>query len=495
MSSANSSKSSPPQIVAPFIDGVLSQSDSDATVDVVNPSTGQQLFSIPAGSDRDADRAVASARRAFESGHWSEAPPSFRKRVLNRFADLMEKQGPVLDALDAEEMGKPVAEPLFNGEKAAARVRFYAESVDKLTGDVYASDRQSFVVQRWAPRGVIAAIVPWNFPTGNAAIKLGPALAAGNSVVLKPSEMASRSAMRLASLALEAGLPPGVLNVTPGLGEIVGRALGLHPQVDMVTFTGSSQVGKLMLQYSGQSNMKVVLVECGGKSPQIVFDDGVDPEHAGDSIARFLITNQGQICSVGSRLLVQRSIEPSMLDTITRRVKQIVMGDALDPKTTFGPIVSAKQCERVMGYIEAGSAEGGELAAGGRRVMEQTGGYFIEPTIFRNVGANARIAQEEIFGPVLSIIPFEDESEAIRIANGTMFGLQAYVWTSSLSRAMRMAKAIRSPVTINADAQAGEGAGHAASWEPAGQSGLGVEGGLAGMTSYLRRQVVWMNHG
>ena len=344
------------------------------------------------------------------------------------------------------------------------------------------------------PRGVVGAIVPWNFPTFNAALKLGPALAAGNSVVLKPSELSSRSSMRLARLALQAGLAPGVLNVVPGLGETVGRALALHRDLDMVAFTGSTQVGKLMLQYAGQSNMKRVLVECGGKSPQIVFDDGVDLDAASKAIARFLLTNQGQICSVGSRLLVQRSIEGAMLQRVLAHMKQIVMGDALDPKTTFGPVVSAKQCAQVMQYIEMGEADGAELVAGGRRALPESGGYFVEPTVFRDVSPSARIAQREIFGPVLSVISFEDETDALRIANGTMYGLASYVWTANLSRGMRMAKGIRSPVVINAAAPVGEGAGHAASWEPAGQSGLGVEGGLAGLESFMRRQPVWFNY-
>jgi acyl-CoA reductase-like NAD-dependent aldehyde dehydrogenase len=360
-------------------------------------------------------------------------------------------------------------------------------------GEVYGSDQHSFVVHRRAPRGVVAAVVPWNFPTANAVLKLAPALAAGNCVVLKPSELASRSATHLAHLALQAGLPPGVLNVVPGLGETVGRALGLHMDVDMVAFTGSTVVGKQMLQYSGQSNMKIVMAECGGKSPQIVFADGVDLDAASVWIADVLLTNQGQLCSVGSRLLVHRSIEGAMTEKIIARMKQIVTGDALDPKTTFGPLGSATQCERVMRYIEGAQADGAQLLTGGNRILQESGGYFVEPTVFGNVSPDARIAKEEIFGPVLSVIPFADEAEAIRIANGTMYGLAAYVWTASLSTGMRMAKGIRSSVLINAAAP-GEGPGHAWSSEPCGQSGFGAEGGLAGMENYLRRQLVWFSH-
>lgn len=478
----------------PFIDGAPSNSGSDVTVEVINPSNGQRLLSIPAGCNDDVNRAVASARCAFSDGRWSEISPSVRKRTLHCLADLIAAQSGVFDALDAQEMGKPVGEVFANAAVAASLMRFYAESVDKVMGDVYGSDKHSFVAQRLVPRGVVAAVTPWNFPTVNAVRKLAPALAAGNCVVLKPSELSSRSAVHLAQLAVQAGLPPGVLNVVLGLGNTVGRALGLHMDVDMLTFTGSTQVGRQMLQYAGRSNLKVVMAECGGKSPQIVFDDGVDLEAASKSIASFLLTNQGQICTVGSRVLVQRSIESAIVEKIAARMKKIVMGDALDQKTTFGPVVSAKQCARIMEYIESGEADGAKLVVGGRRVRMESGGCFVEPTMFRSVPPTARIAQEEIFGPVLSTIAFEDEAEAIRIANGTMYGLMAYVWTKDLSRAMRMAKSIRSSVRINAAGPIGEGAGHAYSSEPAGQSGVGTETGLAGMESYLRRQVVWISH-
>lgn len=481
-------------IVAPFLEGRFERSESEATLEIINPSTGQRGLLIPAGCEADVHRAVSSSRHAFDDGRWSEAPPSFRKRTLQRLADFIAKEATALDAIDAVEMGKPVRVEFCNAAAAAGLMRFYGEAVDKLTGDVYTSDKYSFVAQRRVPRGVVAAIVPWNFPTYVAVLKLAPALAAGNCVVLKPSELSSRSALRLAELATEAGLPPGVLNVVPGRGETVGRALGLHAEVDMVTFTGSTAIGKQMLQYAGQSNMKVVMVECGGKCPQIVFDDGVDLRAASDSIARFLLTNQGQICSVGSRLLVQRSVEAVVVAAVVSRLEQIVMGDAADPATTFGPLVSADQCSRVMQYITAGRTDGAECVAGGRRALQESGGYFVEPTVFRNVSPTARIAREEIFGPVLSVIPFADEAEAIRIANGTMYGLSAYVWTANISTAMRMAKGIRSSVRINAAAPMGEGSGYAASGEPAGESGIGTESGLAGMESYLRRQRLWFSH-
>jgi acyl-CoA reductase-like NAD-dependent aldehyde dehydrogenase len=482
------------QAVAPFLDGALSESDSDVAFDAVNPSTGQRCLLVPAGCEADVNRAVASARKAFEDGRWTDMPPSARKKVLHRLADLIAAEAATFDALDAGEMGKPVREAFGSAAVAAGVMRFGAEAVDKVTGNVFTSDKNSLVAQRRVPRGVVAAVVPWNFPTANSVIKVAPALAAGNCVVLKPSELASRSAVKLAHLAMEAGLPPGVLNVVPGLGETVGKALGLSGDVDMLSFTGSTEVGKLMLQYAGQSNMKVVMAECGGKSAHLVLDDNVDLEAVSVTIARTLLTNQGQICSVGTRLLVHPSVETAMLEKISARFKQVVMGDALDPATTFGPVASARQCNRVMQYIESAHADGAQLLTGGRRARQESGGFFVEPTVFRNVAPFARIAQEEIFGPVLSVIPVADEAEAIRIANGTIYGLTAYVWTSDLSMGMRMAKALRSSVRINSVAPLGEGAGHAYSYEPASHSGIGTEGGMPGIESYLRRQIVWFSH-
>ncbi len=482
------------QVVAPFVGGALVSSESATACEVINPSNGRRLFSIPAGCPADVNRAVSSARRAFEDGRWSEAPPSYRKKTLHRFADVLEREATRIDASDAEEMGKPVCETRANSAAASDLLRFYAEAVDKVSGNLFGSDRRSLVAERRVPRGVVAAVVPWNFPSYNAVLKLAPALAAGNSVVLKPSELSSRSAIQIAELALQAGVPPGVLNVVPGLGETVGRALGLHMDVDMLAFTGSTAVGKLMLQFAGQSNLKVVMAECGGKSPQMVFADGVDVDAAAEAIASGLLANQGQICSVGSRVLVQQSIEERLLEGISARMQRVVMGDALDPRTTFGPLVSANQMTRVMRYIEGAPVEGARLVIGGKRALADTGGYFVEPTVFRAVSPTARIAQEEIFGPVLSVTSFGDESQALRIANATSYGLIAYVWTADLSRAMRIAKGIRSSVVVNAAAPQGEGAGHAASFEPTRQSGLGTEGGLAGMESYLRRQLVCINH-
>jgi acyl-CoA reductase-like NAD-dependent aldehyde dehydrogenase len=477
-----------------WVEGATSRSASEDLLDVINPSTGKLLLRIPVGCKPDVDVAVQSARRAFEDKRWRGSPPSVRKEIMHRWADLIAKEAKELNALDAGEMGKPVRELTFSAATAADLARFHGEAIDKLVGDALPSDSRSFVVQTLAPRGVVAAITPWNFPTFNALLKAAPALAAGNSVVLKPSELSSRSALRLAALALEAGVPAGVLNVVLGMGEVVGQALGLHPEVDMITYTGSTVVGRLMLEYSARSNMKVVLAECGGKSPHIVFADGTDLDAAADVIARGLLTNQGQICSVGSRLVVQERIEAELVDKIVGRLQTAVVGDASDPLTTYGPLASQAQHARVMGYIRTGSADGARLVFGGRALLPHTGGYFVEPTIFLVASHRARICQEEVFGPVLSVVSFRKEEDAIHLANDTIYGLAAYVWTASLSTGLRMAKCIRSPVIVNASEPAGDGAGHAFSAEPTRQSGIGVEGGLRGLESYSWRKTMWFNH-
>lgn len=481
--------------VAPFIDGETVPSASDETLPVFNPANGKKNREIPAGCDADINCAVTAARTAFDDGRWSDLPPSQRRGILHKFADLIEVEASSLDILDCLDMGKPVSSPMANANSAAYMIRHSADSIDKILGDVYTSDATSLVIQRRVPQGVVAAIVPWNFPVVNAAMKIAPALAVGNCVVLKPSENSSQSALRLAQLAIYAGIPAGVLNVVPGKGDIVGRALAQHRQVDMLTFTGSTAVGKLMLQYAGQSNMKLVNAECGGKSPHIVFADFEDLDTAASAIAQSILTNQGQLCVAGSRLLVQKDIETRLIEKVSARFKDIVAGDPLDPVTTFGPLVNKQQMERVLSYIAAGKASGAELILGGKRILEASGGFFVEPTLFSNVSPEAIIAQEEIFGPVLSVTSFENVEDAIRLANSTAYGLAAHVWTTHLPTGIKFAKSLCSPVIVYGSAPVGEGAGLALATEPYGESGVGVEGGLAGMETYTRRQPIWFNHG
>lgn len=482
--------------VAPLIDGKSVESQSDERFVTRDPATGRTLLEVPRGSRADADLAVRAARASFDTGVWRTMAPGHKKAILLAWADLIDAWSTHIDALDALEMGKPISLQAFSASVAAGFLRFNAEAIDKSTGDVLASDSLSLVVQTRTPRGVVAAITPWNFPAYNCILKLAPALAAGNSVVLKPSEFSAQSALLLVKLALEAGVPPGVLNIVPGCGDPVGRALAEHMGVNMVTFTGSSEVGKKIMQYAGVSNMKVVGAECGGKSPQIVFDDGMDADLIAAHIARTIVTNQGQVCSFGSRILVQETLQDELVEKIYAHLGDIVVGDPQLPSTTYGPLVSATQYQKVMRFIADAQAQGGELTYGGKAILQETGGYFIEPTIFTKVASDSRIAREEVFGPVVAVLPFKDEDEAIRLANSTAYGLAAYIWSARVSTGHRLANSLQTAVTmVNADAVMGGGAGYGFSGEPAGLSGIGVEGGLAGFEAYQRRQTIWFNHG
>nr|WP_047169329.1 aldehyde dehydrogenase family protein [Sphingomonas sp. Y57] len=479
--------------IAPLIDGELQPSIETRRLQLVNPATAAPTASMSIGAPGDVDRAVEAARAAFRDGRWHKSPPSIRKAVLHRFADLIDRDATTLDRIDAVDMGKPIGLATGSARSAASLMRFYAEAVDKCPGEAHDSSAGSLAVQIQAPFGVVGAVTPWNFPTMNALRKLAPALAAGNCVVHKPSELAPRAALRLATLAAEAGVPRGVLNVVPGLGSTVGTALAHHSDVDLITFTGSTHVGKIIAESAGRSNMKAVIAECGGKSPHIIFDDGVDLDAACAFIARQILTNQGQLCSVGSRVLVQRSIEPRVTERLTELMGKIAIGDPLDRTTTFGPLASQQQFERVQGFVERAEARGIVRVLGGAGLAERPGFYFA-PTLFRNVPPDAEIAQQEIFGPVLSLIAFGSEEEAIAIANGTVYGLISYVWSARIDTGLRVAAGLRSSVILNAAPPEGEGAGHAMAFEPAGQSGLRPEGGIAGMAAYLRRKSLWINY-
>lgn len=483
-------------IVSPLIGGLPTPSTSDALITGYNPATGETLGETPIGSVRDVDIAVQSARASLQGDGWSAAPPIVRKGCLRRWADLIEQHSGRLDALDALEMGKPVSLLAFNAMSAAETVRFNAEMIDKVAGDVLSSDGRSVVMQKRLPRGVVAAIIPWNFPSYNFVLKAAPALAAGNTVVLKPSELAGQSALLLAKLALEAGLPAGVLNIVPGRGDIVGHALAAHMDVDMVTFTGSSAVGKHILQAAGGSNMKLVMAECGGKSPQILFDDGLPLDVMADSVARMILTNSGQVCSAGTRVIVQDRIADSLAEMVASRLATAVIGNPQDSTTTFGPLVSENQRDKVEFYVDLARGEGARLVAGGECIAKDGGGYFYAPTILTNVGETSRLAREEIFGPVLSFFPFSDVDDAIRLANNTSYGLAAYVWSAKPDIGFKLANVLRTAITVlHAAPIGGLGAARAFSGEPAGESGIGVEGGGAGFEAYLRRQTIWLNHG
>ena len=427
-----------------FIDGRFRDALSRETFDCISPIDGRVIAKVAAGADRDVDAAVASGRAVFERGDWSRRPPRERKQVLLRFADLLRAHRDELALTETLDMGKPIADSLSVDVPSTANcIQWYAEAVDKIYDEVAPTGHGSLALVTREPLGVVGAIVPWNFPMIMAAWKLGPILAAGNSVVLKPSEKSPLTALRMAELAVEAGLPPGAFNVVPGFGHTAGKALAQHKDVDGIGFTGSTATGKLIMGYAAQSNLKRVSLECGGKSPNIVMGDYRDVQRAARAAAYAIFFNQGEMCSAGSRLLVHESLKDALLEEVASVARELAPGDPLDPATKLGAIVDAQQMQRVLGYIDAGRQDGARLTLGGSQVRADTGGCYVQPTVFDDVRTSMRIAREEIFGPVLATITFREEAEAIAIANDTSYGLAAAVWTNDLNTAHRMARAIR----------------------------------------------------
>jgi gamma-glutamyl-gamma-aminobutyraldehyde dehydrogenase len=431
-----------------FIDGDYQDAAEGGRFVTADPATGETLAEMSAGTATDIDRAVAVAKSAYRSGVWSRMAPRERMAVMFRFADLIDAHADELAVLESLDMGKPITDAVTEDLPAVTEtIRFMAECVDKLEGAVTntGEDAMHFVLRE--PLGVVGAISPWNYPLLMATWKIAPALAAGNTVVLKPAEQSPMSCLRLAALFVEAGGPAGVFNVVNGIGEVAGKALALHNDVAKISFTGSTEVGKLILQYAGQSNMKRVGLECGGKSPQLFMADLPDLDEAVAAAYNGIFSNMGEVCSAGSRLLVDRAIHDEFVERfIAEGEHAYVPGNPLDPSTNMGPLVTREAQERVLKLIDAGKHEGATLRFGGGAPEGLEAGAYINPTLFTDVGNDMAIARKEIFGPVASIIPFSGADEAIEIANGTIYGLAAGIWTKDIDMAFRLIRDVEAGV-------------------------------------------------
>ena len=426
-----------------FINGQYVDAQSGATRTTCNPANGQALTAVANCGPEDADLAVAGARKAFESGVWSQMAPADRKMVLVRWAELIDRHTEELALLECLDVGKPISDTVNVDVPSAVRtICWSGEAIDKVYDEIAPTPPGTLALVQRLPLGVVTAIVPWNFPLSTTAWKLGPSLATGNSVVLKPASNTPLTAIRIAGLAAEAGLPDGVLQVLPGPGGSLGKHLATHMDIDGLTFTGSTPVGKLLMQYSGQSNLKRVFLELGGKSPNIVFADA-NLEKAAAMAAVAVFYNGGQTCTAGTRLIVEEKIRDRFLELVVQRAANWMPGDPLDPGTAMGPMIDQAQFRTVADYVDIGRKEGADLLFGGNRILEDSGGFYHEPSIFAGVSNNMRIAQEEIFGPVLSVISFRNAAEAVQIANDSMFGLAGAVWSNNIHTAHQVAAAVR----------------------------------------------------
>ena len=472
-----------------FIDGAWIDGSGD-DFEIVSPINGKKFTSIKRATVSDMEMAIKAARMSFDNGSWSNMAPTQRKKVLHKLADLIERDALELTVLGVRDNGTEI-NMAINAEagSAAGTFRYYAECIDKVYGEIAPTANDVLGLIYKEPVGVVGAIVPWNFPLMIGAWKIAPALAAGNSIVLKPAETASLSLLKLAELAAEAGVPDGVLNVVTGQGSVVGKAMGLSMEVDVLAFTGSGPTGRRLLEYSSQSNMKRCYLELGGKSPNIIFSDAPSIEQAAKVSAMAIFRNSGQVCVAASRLIIEDSIHDDFIKSVIENAEELQVGNPLDITSDIGAINSETQLSSNLQFVDIAKTEGSQIAIGGHQILKNTGGYYMEPTVVTNVKPNSTLFKEEVFGPVLAVSRFKTEEEAVKLANGTEFGLSAGIWTSNLAKAHKMVSKVKAGV-VNVNTYGG--ADVTVPLSGVKQSGNGSDKSLHALDKYINLKTAWI---
>ena len=472
-----------------FIDGAWIDGSGD-DFEIVSPINGKKFTSIKRATVSDMEMAIKAARMSFDNGSWSNMAPTQRKKVLHKLANLIERDALELTVLGVRDNGTEI-NMAINAEagSAAGTFRYYAECIDKVYGEIAPTANDVLGLIYKEPVGVVGAIVPWNFPLMIGAWKIAPALAAGNSIVLKPAETASLSLLKLAELAAEAGVPDGVLNVVTGQGSVVGKAMGLSMEVDVLAFTGSGPTGRRLLEYSSQSNMKRCYLELGGKSPNIIFSDAPSLEQAAKVSAMAIFRNSGQVCVAASRLIIEDSIHDDFIKSVIENAEELQVGNPLDITSDIGAINSETQLISNLQFVDIAKTEGSQIAIGGHQILKNTGGYYMEPTVVTNVKPNSTLFKEEVFGPVLAVSRFKTEEEAVKLANGTEFGLSAGIWTSNLAKAHKMVSKVKAGV-VNVNTYGG--ADVTVPLSGVKQSGNGSDKSLHALDKYINLKTAWI---